>query len=103
MEVDLPDMWNADRHLSVNQDLSQRCLNRSSISRVLTVVSFRKLAGYSFQTPNLASCPLREVPKMFISFFEIAVNRLFRLRQRRVVAVMNNRSRHATKNRLNYV
>ncbi len=33
---------------------------------------------------------------MFVSFFEIAVNRLFRLRQRRVVAVMNNSSRHAT-------
>src|SRR5260370_12384079 len=32
---------------------------------------------------------------MFVSFFKIAVNRLFRLRQRRVVAVMNNSSRHA--------
>src|SRR5712664_519218 len=31
------------------------CLNRRSIPRVLTVMSFRKLAGYTFQTPDLAS------------------------------------------------
>ena len=75
----------------------------SSVEGILAVVAFLELALNPFRSPNLSACPLGILPKMLIPVLEMPVDGSLRRIEGMVIAIVDDRSCHTAKDRLDDV
>jgi hypothetical protein len=66
-----------------------------TITRVFAVIAFQKFRLCYLFPPYFIACPLWVLQKLLISLYEVTIDGIFAFINRYVIAVVNDRPRHA--------